>query len=189
MLNIREMMHVALLTAVMGILGIIPPIFLSFTPVPITLQTAGVLLAGGILKPKQAFMSLCLFLFIVAAGAPLLSGGRGGFGVFFGPSGGFLMAYPIVAIGISFWIQQMSRYSVMRFFGVYVACSIGILYSVGVPFQSMIMNIPIKQAAWLSFTYIPGDLLKAILCAVLTIKIRQALSYQERLMQKGGRIY
>lgn len=38
----------------------------------------------GLLKPKQALISLLLFLLVVAAGAPLLSGGRGGIGVFFG---------------------------------------------------------------------------------------------------------
>ena len=57
------------MTAVIGMLGLIPPILLTFTPVPITLQTAGLLLAGGLLKPKQALISLLLFLLIVAAGA------------------------------------------------------------------------------------------------------------------------
>lgn len=81
-MKIQDMMQIALMTAVIGMLGLIPPILFTFTPVPITLQTAGLLLAGGLLKPKQALISLCLFLLVVAAGAPLLSGGRGGIGVF-----------------------------------------------------------------------------------------------------------
>ncbi len=97
-MKLTEMMHIAVFTAIMGLLGLLPPLFLSFTPVPITLQTIGVLLSGSILKPKAAFLSQLLFLLIVACGAPLLSGGRGGFGVFFGPSAGYLIAYPLAAL-------------------------------------------------------------------------------------------
>lgn len=69
-MKLTEMMHIAVFTAIMGLLGLLPPLFLSFTPVPITLQTIGVLLSGSILKPKAAFLSQLLFLLIVACGAP-----------------------------------------------------------------------------------------------------------------------
>lgn len=108
-MKIQDMMQMALMTAVIGMLGLIPPILLTFTPVPITLQTAGLLLAGGLLKPKHALISLLLFLLVVSAGAPLLSGGRGGIGVFFGPSGGFLLAYPVAALMISLWINRLKK--------------------------------------------------------------------------------
>lgn len=95
MLKLIDMMHIAIFTALMAVLGFMPPLFLSFTPVPITLQTLGVMLAGSILRPKSAILSQLVFLLLVAFGAPLLPGGRGGFGVFFGPSAGFLIAYPL----------------------------------------------------------------------------------------------
>lgn len=46
----KDMTYVALFTAIMGALGLIPPIFLSFTPVPITLQPMGVMLSGEFLE-------------------------------------------------------------------------------------------------------------------------------------------
>lgn len=101
MLKLIDMMHIAIFTALMAVLGFMPPLFLSFTPVPITLQTLGVMLAGSILRPKSAFLSQLVFLLLVAFGAPLLPGGRGGFGVFFGPSAGFLIAYPLASWLIS----------------------------------------------------------------------------------------
>ncbi|MEH7662875.1 biotin transporter BioY, partial [Bacillus velezensis] len=55
-MKLTEMMQIAVFTAIMGLLGLLPPLFLSFTPVPITLQTIGVLLSGSILKPKEAFI-------------------------------------------------------------------------------------------------------------------------------------
>ena len=66
----------------MGVLGLIPPIALSITPVPITLQSLGVMLAGGLLGSRLGALSQLIFLLIVGVGAPLLAGGRGGLGVF-----------------------------------------------------------------------------------------------------------
>ncbi|MCE3363709.1 biotin transporter BioY, partial [Staphylococcus aureus] len=71
--------------------------------------------AGVILGRKYGTLSVIVFLLLVVAGLPLLSGGRGGIGVFAGPSAGFLLLYPVVAfmIGairdrfineINFWI-------------------------------------------------------------------------------------
>lgn len=186
-MKIQDMMQIALMTAVIGMLGLIPPIILTFTPVPITLQTAGLLLAGGLLKPKQALISLCLFLLVVAAGAPLLSGGRGGIGVFFGPSGGFLLAYPVAAFMISLWVNRLKKVTALRLFVIYAVCSIVILYMCGIPFQAMMMHIKVSQAAFLSLIYLPGDLIKAGMCAVFTVKIIQAMSYRKRDLHKGRR--
>ncbi|MEH7793624.1 biotin transporter BioY [Bacillus safensis] len=186
-MKIQDMMQIALMTAVIGMLGLIPPILLTFTPVPITLQTAGLLLAGGLLKPKQALISLCLFLLVVAAGAPLLSGGRGGIGVFFGPSGGFLLAYPVAAFMISLWVNRLKKVTALRLFVIYAVCSIVILYMCGIPFQAMMMHIKVSQAAFLSLIYLPGDLIKVGMCAVFTVKIIQAMSYRKRDLHKGRR--
>ncbi|WP_428828466.1 MULTISPECIES: biotin transporter BioY [Bacillus] len=186
-MKIHDMMQMALMTAVIGMLGLIPPIFLAFTPVPITMQTAGLLLAGGLLKPKQALISLLLFLLIVAAGAPILSGGRGGIGVFFGPSGGFLLAYPVAAFMISLWLNRLKKVTALRLFLIYAVCSIGILYIGGIPFQAMMMHIKITQAALFSVIYLPGDLIKAGICAVFTVKIIQAMSYRKRDSHRGRR--
>lgn len=75
------MMYVALFAAVMAVLGLLPPIPLPFIPVPITVQTLGVMLAGSILGARLGGLSLLIFAIIVLAGAPLLSGGRGGLSV------------------------------------------------------------------------------------------------------------
>ena len=89
-LNTRDIVLIALFAAIMAVLGVFPPITLPLVGVPITAQSLGVMLAGGILGAKRGAMSMALFLILVAVGLPLLAGGRGGFGVFLGPSGGFL---------------------------------------------------------------------------------------------------
>ena len=90
----RAIVRIALLAAVIAVLGMLPSIVLPIAMgVPITAQTLGVMLAGIILGPRHGALAVLLFLFVVLLGAPLLSGGRGGLGVLFGPSVGFLLGF------------------------------------------------------------------------------------------------
>src|SRR5690625_7350257 len=75
-MKLQDMMYISLFAAIVGVLGFIPPIPLPFSPVPITAQTLGVMLAGGILGARRGGLSLLLFIALVAIGTPLLTGGR-----------------------------------------------------------------------------------------------------------------
>ena len=171
-MNIREMTQVALFAAIMGALGLIPPIFLSFTPVPITLQTLGILLAGGILGARLGAMSQIVFLLLVATGLPLLSGGRGGLGVFVSPSGGFLLAYPLAAFFIGYLLSRFKKLSFRNIFTTNLVVSIVVLYTFGIPVQAYVMNIDLLLAAKMSLVYLPGDTLKAILASLIVLKLQ-----------------
>jgi len=77
---------------------------LLFTPVPLTLQNFGVLAVGLVLGPRRGFAALSLYLLEGAFGMPVFSLG-GGIAHLFGPTGGFLMAYPAVAF-VAGWIYE-----------------------------------------------------------------------------------
>ena len=71
---------------------------LPFTPIPLTLQNFAVLLVGLALGPRRGFAALALYLAEGAAGLPVFNPmGLGGIAQLLGPTGGFLMAYPLVA--------------------------------------------------------------------------------------------
>ncbi|MGB8833502.1 MAG: biotin transporter BioY, partial [Candidatus Sulfotelmatobacter sp.] len=71
---------------------------LPFTPVPLTVQNFGVLLMGLLLGSRRGFAALALYLAEGAMGLPVFSPiGPGGMAQLLGPTGGFLMAYPLVA--------------------------------------------------------------------------------------------
>lgn len=76
---------------------------LGFTPVPMTLQTLFVLLAGVVLGPVGGAASQLLYLGVGVAGAPIFAGGAGGLPWVFGPTGGYLMAFPVAA-ALTGWI-------------------------------------------------------------------------------------
>lgn len=71
---------------------------LPFTPVPLTLANFAVLAVGLVLGSRRGFAAAVTYLMMGAAGLPVLSPfGPGGFLHLFGPTGGYLLAYPIVA--------------------------------------------------------------------------------------------
>src|SRR5881296_3513141 len=81
---------------------------LPFTPVPLTLQNFGVLLVGLLLGSRRGFAALALYLVEGASGLPVFSPsplGLHGISQIMGPTGGFLMAYPLVAFTAG-WIYE-----------------------------------------------------------------------------------
>ncbi len=71
------------------------------TPVPMTLQPLAVLIVGGLLGPRLGAASLLLYLSLGAAGLPIFTPfGAPGVARLFGPTGGYLLAYPIAAYAV-----------------------------------------------------------------------------------------
>lgn len=70
---------------------------LTFTPVPITLQTFFVLLSGAMLGARRGAISQAVYLAYGLAGLPVYSAGQGGAWVLLGPTGGYLLAFPLAA--------------------------------------------------------------------------------------------
>jgi biotin transport system substrate-specific component len=87
---------------------------LPFTPVPLTMQNLGVLLVGLTLGSRRGFAALVVYLLEGLSGLPVFSPtGPGGLAQLLGPTGGFLMAYPLVA-GLAGWMMERGRTSFVR---------------------------------------------------------------------------
>ena len=88
---------------------------LPFTPVPLTVQNFGVLLVGLMLGSRRGFAALVLYLAEGAMGlpvfSPIVSGGiaPGGIAQIIGFTGGFLMAYPLVAFLAGFIFERGAK--------------------------------------------------------------------------------
>ena len=166
-LGYRDLARIALFAALIAAMGLIPKFDLPFTAgVPITVQTLGVMLAGLLLGPRNGALSVLLFLFVVALGAPVLSGGRGGLGIFFGPTVGFLAGWVIGA-----WVCG-AIYARFRF--AMMACLVGgvlVVYAFGIPVMAWITGMPLSKAALVTMAFLPGDLLKAFAAAWVASKI------------------
>lgn len=169
MTNDRTLVHVSLYAALIAALGLFPLFSIPFLGgVPITAQTLGVMLAGVMLGPVRGALAVLLFLFLVAIGAPLLAGGRGGLGVFAGPSAGFLLGWPVGAFVCGLLMSRMKRRSVIVSAAISAAIGgIGIVYLFGIPGLVLLAGLPFDKAAIGSLIYVPGDLIKVALTAVI----------------------
>ena len=173
-----SMAQVALFAALMAVLGLIPKIDLPMG-VPITAQSLGVMLAGVLLGPKRGFQAMALFLLAVAAGLPLLSGGRGGIGVFMAPSAGYLIGYAPAALIAGLIMRAMPQRSpALIGLGAFVASLIGgllALHAMGVAGLMLMAHMSLKQALITTLAFVPGDLIKCVLCAVITHTVARGL--------------
>ncbi len=87
---------------------------LPFTPVPLTLQNFGVLLVGLTLGSRRGFAALALYLAEGAFGAAVFNPtGPGGLAQLLGPTGGYLLAYPVVA-GVAGFIAERGEKTFAR---------------------------------------------------------------------------
>lgn len=173
-----SMAQVALFAALMAVLGLIPKIDLPMG-VPITAQSLGVMLAGVLLGPKRGFQAMALFLLAVAAGLPLLSGGRGGIGVFMAPSAGYLLGYAPAALIAGLVMRAMPQRSpALIGLGAFVAALLGgliALHGMGVAGLMLLAHMSPKQALFTTLAFVPGDLIKCVLCAIVTHTVARGL--------------
>src|SRR5437868_8515888 len=95
---------------------------LPFTPVPLTMQNFGVLLIALLLGSRRGFAALALYLVEGASGLPVFNpAGPGGIAQIMGATGGFLIAYPLVAF-VTGWIYERTSRS---FAGAALAATAG----------------------------------------------------------------
>jgi biotin transport system substrate-specific component len=79
-------------------------------PVPFTLQTFFVLLAGPILGKRNAFFSMSLYISSGVFGLPVFAGGSFGLLKLLGPTGGYLMSFPFAAYLIGYLYEKNQSY-------------------------------------------------------------------------------
>lgn len=171
----RDIVLIALFAAIMAVLGVFPPITLPLIGVPITAQSLGVMLAGGVLGAKRGALSMVLFLALVAVGLPLLAGGRGGFAVLYGASGGFLIGWVVAAFVVGLLVERF--WQNINYINAFIASVIGgilVLYAIGIPWISVVAGISLQQAFIGSVGFVPGDLVKAVIAAVVIVTVAKS---------------
>lgn len=127
---------------------------LPFTPVPMTLQPLAVLAVGLLLGPVDGFFVMVAYLAEGASGLPVFAPGPGGIAQILGHSGGFLMAYPLVAFLVGFVTRTLqSRTS--RFVAALAGCAIAeiVLFSFGTGWLMTAWHLSLQQA--LAFAVTP----------------------------------
>ncbi|MEU1427354.1 biotin transporter BioY [Nocardia sp. NPDC005746] len=171
----RDLAQIALFAAIMVVLGFFPLIQLPGAFAPFTSQTLGVILAGSILGAKRGALAMLLFDVMVFAGLPVLSGGRGGLSVIMGPTGGFVIAYPIGALVIGLLTERVWKHYnlplalLINFLGGAI-----VLYAIGIPWMAAAAHISLGKAITTSVAFLPGDVVKTVIGSLAAVAVRKA---------------
>ena len=141
---------------------------LPFTPVPLTLQPLAVIAVGLTLGPIMGFFTMLGYLAEAAVGLPVLSpAGPGGFAQILGPSGGFLMSYPLVAAIIGGLTRNLSA-RLSRFTSAVIAgfCAIAVLFAFGAAWFANYTHHSL-YATWIGAVapFLPGEIVKIFVAA------------------------
>ncbi len=138
---------------------------LVFTPVPLSMAPFAVVLLGLLLGPTTAFAALCLYLTEGAAGFPVFSPlGPGGILQLLGPTGGYLLSYPLAAALAGYLYNRRRRTITLGILSAGAASLLILL--VGAAWLKLLTHMDIRvilDQAILPF--LPGDVLKVFAAA------------------------
>jgi biotin transport system substrate-specific component len=179
------MILAALFAALLAISG---QISIPIGPVPITLQTMMVLLTGAILGSRWGAISVFVWILLAAVGAPVLSGGTGGIGILFGPTGGYIFGFLITSFLVGWTIERLGRNKQVPWWQLLLVFLIGavvIINAVGFPWFLFVSHLPFSMDIFnkVFVVFLPGDIVKAVLATILTFSLYRTMpsfSPQER---------
>lgn len=170
--SLRGMVYASLfgaLTAV-GAYIIIP-----LPPVPITLQTLFLGLAGTLLGGRLGALSQVVYLLLGIIGLPVFAGGKAGLGVLFGPTGGYLIGF----IAAAFVIGKLTALKVRPGFlwlCLSLVAGMVVLYALGVLQLAVVARLtPMKALVVGALPFLPGDGIKIVLTAWIALRLRERL--------------
>jgi biotin transport system substrate-specific component len=136
------------------------------TPVPITLQTFFVIMAGAVLGRRLGALSQAFYLILGAAGVPVFQGAASGVQYLAGPTGGYIFGFVIAAYAagyLSAGIRPSKASAIASF-----TLGIIIIYACGVSHLAMFYGMSLKDAVSIgALPFIPADALKILLAAAV----------------------
>ncbi len=173
-LSVRAVVYTVLFSAIFSVFSF-ANISLPFTPVPITMATMAIMLAGAMLGALYGTISILLIIVLSLLGLPLLAGANG-LALLIDPSGGFVWIWPVCALLIGLflhnikgtgWKTYLYTFIILEVFGSWI------MYVTGVPWLAHSLHISLSKALILGcYPYLPGDTIKAIIATLIVVPVR-----------------
>lgn len=143
--------------------------------VPMTLQTFIITIAGVILGAKKGTIATLIYILIGVVGMPVFSGFTGGIGVILGPTGGFILSFPIMS-----YLSGKGA-ETGKLFWIIVFMTLGTI--INYIFGMIVFSIATGSSMWIAFIscvlpFIPTSVIKIVISSMLGVKIKVKLIKQ-----------
>ncbi len=150
--------------------------------VPITLSVLAVFLAGGLLGPGCAAGAMLVYLFVGAVGVPVFAGFQAGFSSFAGPTSGYLIVYPLMALVSSLLIRHLpARLPLFVRAVCGMLCGLLLCYAGGTAWLAVMNRMSFSAALAAGvIPFVGFDLLKIAAAAALTVALEKPLATLDR---------
>lgn len=164
--------------ALVAALGLAGAISIGAGPVPITLQSLGVMLTGAILGGRKSGLAILVFIGVGLLGVPVFSGGRTSWQALTGASAGYAIGFVLAAFVIG-WLTQLmirrsGRYRVLPAVLINSLGGIGVLYLLGIPVTMLRADLGLLPTLIGVAPFLPGDLVKAVVAALVAAGVHKA---------------
>src|SRR5918992_674185 len=163
-LNVAMMTRVALMAAVTAVAA---QITVPIEPVPFTFQVLAVILSGLLLGPRYGALAQAIYVLVGAVGVPVFAGFKGGLGIIFGPTGGYLVSYPLAAAvaGLAAYAAAHSpRRRALTVGSLWGVAALAVIYAIGAGWLSVVTDLPLAVAvAQGGLPFVIFDLVKVVL--------------------------
>ena len=152
------------------------PLSIAAGPVPLSLATFAVYLAGAVSGRRRGTLATALYLIIGIAGMPVFSGFSGGFQKLAGVTGGYLAGYLPCAYLSGIGAELAEKKSRRMLLPVMMAAGTAVLYAIGTAWFMIQTGNAFGAALSLCvLPFLPGDAAKIAAAAMLTVPVRKAV--------------
>jgi biotin transport system substrate-specific component len=152
-------------------------IIIPFPLVPITMQTFFVSLAPALLGGALGALSQVIYILIGVIGFPVFAGGKAGFGVLMGPTGGYLVGFIVGAYIIGTLIEMKKKPSFIWMVSAMVIGHIA-LYTLGIAQLMFVTKLSLGKAFAVGvIPTLPGGIVKIVAAAFIAVKLKDKVRF------------
>ena len=167
----KRLVKISLFVSILCILSLFS---IPIGTVPITLQTFGIFLIGILLGPYDGSLAVLGYLLLGSIGLPVFVGGKGGISVLIGPTGGYLVSFPIVAFILGYLTKIKSE--VIRF--LVLLLSVFIVYAFGVCYLKYVTGMDFIKSIKIGMVpFIIPDIIKAVAAYFISLELDKRIRF------------
>lgn len=177
-LNTKEITICALFSAITALLSQIS-IPIPFTTVPLTMQVFAVAISGVLLGAKKGFISQLIYMLMGSIGLPVFAQMSGGLSIVLGPTGGFILGFPLMALVIGYFSKKYNK-TIYILIGMIIGIIID--YLIGTILFVFVTKSTFMQGLMMCVVpFIVVDLIKIGLATVIGITLSKRLKLEANI--------